>query len=162
MSALVVLGIDPDVRRCGVCALFDGVIDVLISEDTSQLINDFGRIINDNAKRNNHLVFAMEDVNQNGATYFRRGMSKQAIANRISQNVGMVKAAQIIMVDCIKFYGGEVLLVPPGIGKQTKNNAALFAELTGYKGKTNEDTRDAYHIARYAHNKITEDMAWLK
>lgn len=161
MSALVIVGIDPDARKCGVCSMIDGTIDALMSEETAQLIASIPALIERNAANNNRLVFAVENVNQNGATYFRRGMSKQAIANRISQNVGMVKAAQTIIVDCIKLYRGEVLLVPPGIGKQTKNNAALFAQLTGYKGSTNEDTRDAYWVAHYANKKISEDMAWL-
>jgi len=76
------------------------------------------------------------------------------VQSRIAQNVGMVKAAATIIQDYIEHHGGKVILVPPGIGKQTKNNAKLFAELTGYTGRTNEDTRDAYWIAKYAYNQV--------
>lgn len=144
----VIIGIDPDMRKCGVCAMSDGEIDVLMSIPTCKLLRDLYNA--DNAP-----IIAIEDVNQNAATYFRRGMGKQSIANRVSQNVGMVKAAATIIKDFAEMCSLEVILVPPGIGRQTKNNAALFAEITGFKGKTNEDARDAYWIAHYA-NKLIE------
>jgi hypothetical protein len=145
----VIIGIDPDMRKCGVCAMSDGEIDVLMSVNTCELLIDL---------RNNDKgpIIAIEDVNQNAATYFRRGMGKQSIANRVSQNVGMVKAAATIIKDFAEMCSLEVILVPPGIGKQTKNNAALFATLTGFKGRTNEDMRDAYWIAHYADGLIKQ------
>jgi hypothetical protein len=143
-----VIGIDPDMRKCGVCAYHDGKIELLMSMETSHLID----AVTDCIKKGE--IFAVEDVNAVKTIYAKNRRGNQAIQSRIAQNVGMVKAAGTILVDYIEHHGGQVILVPPGIGKQTKRDAKLFAELTGYKGRTNEDTRDAYWIAQYAYNKL--------
>ena len=143
-----VIGIDPDMSKCGVCALNDGGIDLLISDATAALMDSIRYAVAEDT------WFAVEDVNAVKTIYAKNRRSNVAVQTRIAQNVGMVKAAGTILVDYIEHLGGKVILVPPGIGKQTKRNAKLFAELTGYKGSTNEDTRDAYWIAKYAYNKL--------
>lgn len=143
-----VLGIDPDMRKCGVCALNDDGINLLISDATAALMDSIRYAVAEDT------WFAVEDVNAVKTIYAKNRRGNVAVQTRIAQNVGMVKAAGTILVDYIEHHGGKVILVPPGIGKQTKRNAKLFAELTGYKGSTNEDTRDAYWIAKYAYNKL--------
>ena len=143
-----VIGIDPDMRKCGVCALNDGGIDLLISDATAALMDSIRYAVAEDT------WFAVEDVNAVKTIYAKNRRSNVAVQTRIAQNVGMVKAAGTIIIDYIEYFGGKVILVPPGIGKQTKRNAKLFAELTGYKGSTNEYTRDAYWIAKYAYNKL--------
>lgn len=141
-----VIGIDPDMRKCGVCDMVGDKFN-LFSAETCKLIEDVDILVND-------YTFAVEDVNAISTIYNRNRKGNQAVQSRIAQNVGMVKATGTILVDYIEHHGGKVILVPPGIGRQTKNNARLFAELTGYTGRTNEDTRDAYWIAHYAYNKL--------
>ncbi len=143
-----VIGIDPDMRKCGVCAYHGGNIELLMSEDVSQLIDSIPSCIDGGE------IFAIEDVNAVKTIYAKNRRSNVAVQTRIAQNVGMVKAAGTILIDYIEHHGGKAILVPPGIGKQTKKDAKLFAELTGYTGRTNEDTRDAYWIAKYAYNKL--------
>lgn len=144
-----IIGIDPDMSKCGVCATVDGEIKSLISAETCKLIEDIEVYANDE-----NVVFALENVNAIKTIYAKNRKGGQAVQSRIAQNVGMVKAAATIIQDYIEHHGGKVILVPPGIGKQTKNNGKLFAELTGYTGRTNEDTRDAYWIAKYAYNQV--------
>jgi hypothetical protein len=143
-----IIGIDPDMRKCGVCATVDGEIDVIVSDDTAALLDAIRYAISEDT------WFAIENVNAIKTIYAKNRKGGQAVQSRIAQNVGMVKAAATIIQDYIEHHGGKVILVPPGIGKQTKNNAKLFAELTGYTGRTNEDTRDAYWIAKYAYNQV--------
>lgn len=145
-----VIGIDPDMRMCGVCDMIKGEkcsLVNLFSAETYKLIEDVEILVKD-------YVFAVENVNAIKTIYAKNRKGGQAVQSRIAQNVGMVKAAGTILIDYIEHHGGKVILVPPGIGKQTKRNAKLFAELTGYQGRTNEDTRDAYWIAHYAYNKL--------
>lgn len=141
-----VIGIDPDMRKPGICFVDDDGFD-FAKWDTCCLIDEIPNFVDGH-------VFAIEDVNQIKTIYNKNRRSNQAVQSRIAQNVGMVKAAGAIICDYIAHHGGEIILVPPGIGRQTKSNAKLFAELTGYTGKTNEDTRDAYWIAHYAYNKL--------
>lgn len=143
-----IIGIDPDMRKCGVCAYHGGEIELLMSEDVSQILHSIPNCVKGGE------IFAIENVNAIKTIYGKNRKGGQAVQSRIAQNVGMVKAAATIIQDYIEHHGGKVILVPPGIGKQTKKNAKLFAELTGYTGRTNEDTRDAYWIAKYAYNQV--------
>jgi hypothetical protein len=62
----------------------------------------------------------------------------------------MVKAAATLIAELIEYETGrKVILAPTGLGKQFKNDAKLFKEVTGYQGSTNEDKRDAYAIAHW-------------
>lgn len=142
-----IIGIDPDMRKCGVCILDGESIIDISSWETCCLIGEVGGFSHD-------YIFAIENVNAIKTIYAKNRKGGQAVQSRIAQNVGMVKAAATIIQDYIEHHGGKVILVPPGVGKQTKNNAKLFAELTGYTGRTNEDTRDAYWIAKYAYNQV--------
>ena len=144
-----VLGIDPDLKKPGLCFMHDGKIHNLLSEDMDYLINSLRYYMS-----HEKYIVALEDVNKVKPIYAKHRKGSVAVQTKIAQNVGMVKAAATILTDYARFHGKDVILVPPGIGKQTKRNAKLFAELTGYKGSTNEDTRDAYWIAKYAYNKL--------
>jgi len=143
-----IIGIDPDMRKCGVCVYQGGKIETLMSEDVSQILHSIPDCVKGGE------IFALENVTAIKTIYAKNRKGGQAVQSRIAQNVGMVKAAATIIQDYIEHHGGQVILVPPGIGKQTKNNAKLFTELTGYTGRTNEDTRDAYWIAKYAYNQV--------
>ncbi|MEC9061530.1 MAG: hypothetical protein VYC55_07975 [Pseudomonadota bacterium] len=150
-----IIGIDPDMRKPGIVECIDGDFDFMESPkyNSAMIIEDIPIWIK------NGYVFAIEDVNKNKPVYPRvikakSQQQKDAIKGTIAQRVGMVKGAATIIQDYIEHHGGKVILVPHGIGKQTKNNAKLFAELTGYTGRTNEDTRDAYWIAKYAYNQV--------
>ena len=145
-----IIGIDPDMRNPGIveCVDDDFEIESYRKYTTTMLLEDTPIWCN------RGYIFAIEDVNAVKTIYAKNRRSNVAVQTRIAQNVGMVKAAGTILVDYIERHGGKVILVPPGIGKQTKKNAKLFAELTGYTGSTNEDTRDAYWIAKYAYNKV--------
>lgn len=145
-----IIGIDPDMRKPGIVECIDGDFDFMESPkyNSAMIIEDIPVWIK------NGYIFALENVNAIKTIYAKNRKGGQAVQSRIAQNVGMVKAAATIIQDYIEHHGGKVILVPPGIGKQTKNNAKLFAELTGYTGRTNEDTRDAYWIAKYAYNQV--------
>lgn len=149
-----VIGIDPDMKKPGIVRFDDSGFDIDFFKpyDTAILIEDIPALAIQG------YIFAIEDVNAVKTIYAKNRKGGQAVQSRIAQNVGMVKAAGTILIDYIEHHGGKVILVPPGIGKQTKHNAKLFAELTGYKGKTNEDTRDAYWIAKYAYEKLKQEQ----
>lgn len=142
-----VLGIDPDMRKPGICSMGDWGFD-FASWSLCELMYHIRLLANEGD------YFAIEDVNQIKTLYAKNRRSNVAVQTKIAQKVGMVKAAGTILIDYIEHHGGKVILVPPGIGRQTKNDAKLFAELTGYTGRTNEDTRDAYWIAKYAYEKL--------
>jgi len=95
-------------------------------------------------------VYAIEDVNKVKAIYQRNIRAKNAVGLKIAQSVGMVKATATLIIEIIEdMTGRPVILAPVGLGKQFKNDAVLFKQVTGYQRQTNEDKRDAYAIANW-------------
>jgi hypothetical protein len=139
-----IIGIDPDSDKCGVCKIHDKLMNAE-SVKIEELLLRVKMLAADG------YVFAVENVEANKTTY-PRGVPAKAHA-AIAQKVGMVKMAARVIIRTIEMHGGTVILVPPGVGKQVKNNAKLFNELSGWTGRSNEDMRDAWAIAQYALNK---------
>lgn len=143
----IIIGIDPDVEKSGVCMLdTTGRIMSLESLPLSGIL--------DLIEWNKEAVYAIEDVLKSKATY-TRGIKNEAAKLKKAQNVGMVKGAARLIIECIeKRTGNKVILAPQGVGKQVKQNADLFKELTGYQKQTNEDKRDAWAVAMWAHKYL--------
>ena len=139
----MIIAIDPDLKKSGVCMLDNnGEIVFLESITIYYLLS----LIN----KNQEVIFALEDVNKVKTIYARNRRDNAAVGLKIAQSVGMVKGAATLIEDLITgITGNSPILAPVGLGKQFKNDAKLFKELTGYKGTTNEDKRDAYAIARW-------------
>lgn len=143
-----IIGIDPDLRDLGVCQLVEGEIQSLESIKFYHFIDMIP------AAKMAGFIFVIEDVTKMKPTFNRKVRESQLARDKRSQNVGMVKAAKIILNDYLWQCGCEVYQCPVGVGKQLKRDAKLFAKATGWKGPTNEDKRDAYSIAHWAfHNK---------
>ena len=140
----MILAIDPDLRKSGVCIL-DAMgrissLDSLTIVQLLQLVDDLP----------SETIYAIEDVNKVKAIYQRNQRENVNIGLKIAQSVGMVKAAGTLIAELIESKTGKpVILAPTGLGKQFKNDSALFKEITGYSRQTNEDKRDAYAIANW-------------
>jgi Holliday junction resolvasome RuvABC endonuclease subunit len=139
----MIIAIDPDLKKSGVCILNNnGEINFLLSMSICELL----RIIT----VYEDATFALEDVNKVKTIYARNRRDNASVGLKIAQSVGMVKGAATLIEDLITgITGNNPILAPVGLGKQFKNDAKLFKELTGYKGTTNEDKRDAYAVARW-------------
>ena len=140
----MIIGIDPDLKKSGVCML-DSMGQIMILE--SMNINELIKFI----EWNKDALYAIEDVNKIKAIYQRNIRAKNALGLKIAQSVGMCKASATIIGEIIHgMTGRHAILAPVGLGKQVKNDAVLFKEITGYKKTTNEDKRDAWAIAMWA------------
>ena len=138
----MILSIDPDLRKSGVCIL-DAMgrissLDSLTIVQLLQLVDDLP----------SDTIYAIEDVTKNKKVYGRNLKEYEKVAK--AQSVGMVKAAGTLIAELIESKTGKpIILAPTGLGKQFKNDSALFKEITGYSRQTNEDKRDAYAIANW-------------
>ena len=148
MTAKYIIGIDPDMRKSGVAVIHqDGSIVELQSMSIVEL-----SVLAKDMKRS---VFAIEDVNKHGTIYQHNRKGSQGVQARIAQNVGMVKAAGSMIAELIEDATGRPpIMAPLGIGKQVKRSAKLFNQLTGWQGKSNEDTRDAACIGRWVAGQL--------
>lgn len=152
----MIVGIDPDLHKPGVCFLNDdGSIALLESMTITDLFHSITFYCHDDLS-----TYAIEDVNKIGAMYNSHKNKNPRIAANIAQKVGMVKGAATIISSFIEHMTGEPpIMAPVGLGKQVKKDAKLFNQLSGWEGKSNEDMRDAWAIAKWVHlNKKGEQL----
>lgn len=136
----MIIGIDPDSTKYGVCKIdMEGNIIDLESMKLPDLIKYI--------QANLTAKYAVEDVAKIKAMYNR---GRKTNNTTIAQSVGRCKQSGINACELIEsFTGNKPTMAPVGLGKQFKKNAELFKEVSGYTGKSNEDKRDAYAIARW-------------
>ena len=144
----IYIGIDPDLVKSGLAVVIKGEVIDLQSLSIVELITFINRSLNDIS---NEYIFAVENVEAKRATFARRGMNP-AQMQKIAQNVGQVKAVARLIVEIITAYTGKPpIMVPAGINRATKKDAKQFNVVTGWNGRSNEDTRDAAIIALHAY-----------
>lgn len=145
-----IIGIDPDISKCGVCELVNGKIIALKSIPVPELLSNIAQWHESGYK------FALENVEMNTFLYGRNNKGNALVNRKIMLNVGKMQGVARIISEYIKYTTGEdVILTPPGIGRNVKKNARLFKSITGWEGRTNEDMRDAAMIAIHT-NKLLQ------
>ena len=136
------IGIDPDLKKSGVAIIDNDGIEKMLSLPFFDLTEFI--------KANQGNEFILENVVANKPTFTRPG-ANQAVMKRISQNVGQVKAVQLLLVEFFERENIPVTLVNPlrGSIKKAKTNAEYFNRITGWQGRSNADQRDAALLALY-------------
>lgn len=134
---MIKIGIDPDLVKSGVAKAVNGQIIELHSLTFPELL--------EYAAKHKEALFVVENVEYDKTTYFRPGTSP-AVMRNISQKVGQVKGTYRQLLACLEYMGCKIEKVRPLRGPvkaKAKRSASYFNQLTGWKGKTNEDKRDA-------------------
>ncbi len=134
-----VIGVDPDSKAHGMAIYRDGQLTELCQ---MYLVDIFGALDHDPEFRG--ALWIVEDVNANKFIYSRNTKSGP-LGLRIAQDVGKVKQAQIELVRALESYGVEHKLVKPQKGNWAKNKKQ-FERVTGWKQRSNEDTRSAAYF----------------
>jgi len=140
-NAGAVIGIDPDIRKSGVSVVRRCKIESLHMLTMLDLIAFI-------EAHKHQAVFLLEDVTANKPT-FDRGFQPMRVKLAIAQKVGMVKGAAMVIEELLGQLRCCHLMVKPlqGRWKKAKDDAELFNQLTGWQGRSNQDTRDASIIA---------------
>lgn len=134
----ILIGIDPGINN-GVCLVIDSKIEVLVTLHFWQVIEVLSSFKKPNDNDMDVHVY-LEYPNYNKPTFQKKGADTQAAVNKISQNVGGNKAyAHLIYTFCVK-EGISVTRVKP---TSKKLDAATFAKITKYTGRTSQHARDA-------------------
>lgn len=140
----IIIGIDPDSKAHGVAVYEDGV---LIKLQSMSLMEFYSLMLS-----LSHLepVVHIEDVNAVSAAFGARDKSRAggiSVKLKMAQHVGMCKQAQIEVERACESLGVKV--VKHKISKQwksTKVGKPMFEKTTGWKGRSNEDTRSAAYF----------------
>lgn len=148
----IVFGIDPDAQAHGVAEYHDGN---LISLDVLELVELVNRA---NAKRGDgHSVsFSIENVLINKFVYGRNEVFKRAVQSNIAMKIGRCQQAQVELMRVLDHYELPYVLHKPQKGNWA-DKRELFERVTGWKGRSNPDTRAAAYFGYLAINQLARN-----
>lgn len=147
MSGKYIIGIDPDSKKHGMALYAFGELVRLESMrlvDVMQMIEaDFNR------EEMNLIEVHIEDVNRVSAAFGARDKKRDNIHIRLkmAQHIGQCKQAQLEVERLFEFY--QIPVFKHKLSKKWKNaqsGKAEFERLTGWSGRSNEDTRSAAYF----------------
>jgi len=139
----IIIGVDPDSSKHGVAVYYDGKLEELDSltlMDLHQLIDD--NLIDIANDLNFDIEVHIEDVCANNAVFRTGGNAKVNMS--IARRLGMVQQSQTEVERLIDTW--DIKLVKHKISKMWKKDKAQFEKITGWTGRSNEDTRSAAYF----------------
>lgn len=142
----IIIGIDPDSKAHGVAVYLNGK---LLSCEAMPLLSIYFMLIEwINGAKNidtNDVTVHMEDVNGVSAAFMARDRKTNInVKLKMSQHIGMCKQSQIELERVFEYFGIKV--VKHKISKMWKKDKAQFEKVTGWSGRSNEDTRSAAYF----------------
>lgn len=139
----IIIGIDPDSKAHGVAVYRDGKLEILrccTLEEIICLIH-----MNPSPMIEQCVEFHIEDVNGVSAAFGARDRkTNMHVKLKMAQHIGMCKQSQIELERFISHY--NIKIVKHKISKMWKKDKAQFELVTGWKGRSNEDTRSAAYF----------------
>lgn len=142
---VMVLGIDPDSAAHGVATYDDGK---LIRLNNFELLALFDYIV-DITRQTADITAVIENVAANQFIYQRNYKESRASANKVAISVGRCMQSQIELMRMFDYLGLPYQLVKPN-AKNWAKDRRLFERVTGWTGKSNEDTRSAAYFGYLA------------
>jgi hypothetical protein len=134
----IIIGIDPDSKAHGVAVYVDGKLKGLNCLELTELIDFIPRWKISYDQMEVH----MEDVCANNAVFRAGGNAKVNMS--IARRLGMVQQSQVELERI--FRHNLIFPVKHKISKMWKKDKAQFEKVTGWTGRSNEDTRSAAYF----------------
>jgi hypothetical protein len=136
----IVIGVDPDSSKHGLAVYEDGELKALYNMCLYDIIKTFLEpVYFDDA------LWVVEDVNTNKFVYGRNQHASKAAQSKIAMGVGKCQQAQVELVRMLDVYGMNYELIKPSRGNWAKSKVR-FEKVTGWTGRSNEDTRSAAYF----------------
>lgn len=139
----IVIGIDPDSDKHGVSFFADGTLTNLKSMRLMELAD----WIRSAPEHHNNITIHIEDVCANNAAFHKKGVANSRAATNINRSIGKCQQSQVEIERAAEYLGVEV--IKHKISKQWKDakaGKAMFERITGWTGRSNEDTRSAAYF----------------
>lgn len=130
------IGIDPDSEKNGV-ALYQGSTLVGLYNFSFIELQEF-------LLQNRTALVVIEDVMRNTATFKKSGATTQGSIRKVAYSVGRCAQVGYHLVQFCEHHDIKYVLKP--ISKMWKKQKSVFERITGYKGRSNEDTRSAAYF----------------
>lgn len=136
----IIIGIDPDSKAHGVAVYINGELKVLECMELFSLY-DYASA---NSMKGFSVVVHIEDVCANNAAFQKSGVKNARAATAINRSVGKCQQAQIEVERMCEYL--NVMVIKHKISKIWKKDKAQFEKVTGWNGRSNEDTRSAAYF----------------
>ena len=133
----IVIGGDPDSSKHGIAVYKNGCLVELDVMELSLIMHKFLFVT-----KYDDALWAVEDVNNNKFVYGRNTHNSKAAQSKIAMGVGKCQQAQVELIRMLDAYSMNYKLIKPQRGNWAKNKAQ-FEKVTGWTGRSNEDTRSA-------------------
>ena len=141
----IIIGIDPDSKAHGVAVYSEGE---LIGCEVMPLMSIYFMLIEwVNGGKNisaDDVTVHMENVCGMNAVFKQRQKTNQSINMKMSNSVGKCQQSQIELERVFEYFG--IKIVKHKISKMWKKDKAQFEKVTGWQGRSNEDTRSAAYF----------------
>lgn len=145
-----VLGIDPDSSKHGLAIYENGELIVCTTATTVEIVtNHLPKL------QNNNVLVSMENVQANAFVYTRNNKGGRAVIAKIGMGIGKCQQAQAELMQWLEFLRVKTVLHKPQAGNWAKNKQQ-FERLTGWTGRSNEDSRSAAFFGFIALKIITK------
>ena len=133
----VIIGIDPDSSRYGIAIYRDGNLTELLNMNIIELYEHITQLM-----KKDDIHIHLEDVKRSKAVWHAQGMNK-SVAAMASQKVGMCKQSQTAIEQMAEHLKIQVTLHRVSGSWKKGNDKELFKRITGWQGRSNEETRSA-------------------
>ena len=141
----LIIGCDPDVDGKGFAFYNDGKLEDLVEMSIIYFYEFLKKI---NSERNSWKVeLHIEDLNGNKSSSFNhRSRQSKAVQNKISESVGRCKQMQLEVEKIAEHF--DIKIVRHKVSSKWKDAAGKkeFERVTGWTGRSNEDTRSAAYF----------------
>jgi len=136
----IIIGIDPDSKAHGVAVYNPSGLLMLHS---MTLVQVFGYVL-DGKKQGFEFEAHIENVCGMSAVFRQRQKTNQAVNMKMSNSVGKCQQSQIELERLLEWL--EVKVIKHRISKMWKKDKKQFEKVTGWTGRSNEDTRSAAYF----------------
>ena len=143
----ITIGIDPDFVKSGVAVIHGKTI---IHLESLSFVDMFEYIAAAGPKE--EVLIKLENPSAIKPLFGAKVKNKRAVREKICQDVGKCKATGSLIQQVLEIQGYKVKLVTPLKGpvkRMAKSSDKYFNQITGWKGRSNEDKRDAALVALY-------------
>ncbi|MBY6104890.1 hypothetical protein KUW19_00140 [Ferrimonas balearica] len=147
---MIVFGIDPDSKAHGVAVYVDGQLAELHQLD----LWDTYRAVELQALRHpGKVLVAIEDVTAQSFVYGRNAQRNKAAHAKVANGVGRCQQAQAELERMLARLDVTITKHKPQAGNWAKSKPT-FERLTGWTGRSNEDTRSAAYFGFITQRRI--------
>lgn len=145
----IIIGCDPDSDKHGIAYYENGFIYDLMKMNSLEIhlwlqdeITEYGR---------SNIIFHIENVCGNNSTFKKKGVKNALANNAVTRGIGKCQQAQIELERVLDH--NEIKYVHHKISKMWKKDKIQFEKVTGWTGRSNEDTRSAAWMGYQGLNK---------